>query len=63
MDFRVALGLWIASMAVSAAATITEPPQGPLDTCVAVALCLAFHIGVALIDHGIVRGRRRPHQH
>jgi hypothetical protein len=46
----VLMGLWMASVAVSVAAT--ELPGGPYQTFAGIALCLGFNLGVALVIHG-----------
>ncbi|WVZ94980.1 hypothetical protein U9M48_040805 [Paspalum notatum var. saurae] len=50
------IGLAIASAAVAAAAIAgMEAPQGPLQTCFALAVSISFHAGILLV----IRGMRR----
>ena len=56
MDHLTVAGFCAASAAVAAAASV-EPPRGPYGTCLALALCLAFNLGVALVARGAARRR------
>jgi hypothetical protein len=55
-------GLCMASVAIVVSVEATAAADllpGPHQTCVAVALCLGFHIGMALVTHGVAT----RHQH
>lgn len=61
MDCRVVvMGLWITSVAVSVAARAAELPYGPYRTCAVIALCLGFHLGIALVIVGVRCARAPP---